>query len=381
MTEGEDRYARLAARLLIERQAQSPPARGDVHRDEVVAAMALAIAAKARRRRRLVIATVAGLAAAASLIVVFRLAGGGGLSAAKPGAGSALVVENATARGNLLVRASVARPLPDQGALAVGDSVRCAEDSSATLGFANGTRITLSSSANLRVDDLGATRHFSLLQGHLNAHVAKLDHGERFVVSTPDSDIEVRGTVFTIAVERSPAWCRDLASRSTVNVTEGTVWVRSGDRRVVLEPGQTWGTPCPEPRTIQATAGESEELSPSTAPLPAANSVRFGVHKHDAARAIGMRAPAWVRKEPGRAQGDRAARDESPAPPVSVSRLAEQDDLFSAAMAAERQGQHDLALRNLDELVTRFPGGPLEESARAERARILSTKAPQTVSP
>jgi TolA-binding protein len=64
----------------------------------------------------------------------------------------------------------------------------------------------------------------------------------------------------------------------------------------------------------------------------------------------------------------------SPAPPAAVSRLAEQNDLFSAALAAERQGQHDLALRKLDELVTRYPDGPLSESARAERQRILPAK-------
>jgi TolA-binding protein len=52
--------------------------------------------------------------------------------------------------------------------------------------------------------------------------------------------------------------------------------------------------------------------------------------------------------------------------------LAEQNDLFSAAMAAERQGQHGVALRRLDELISRFPGGPLSESARGERQRILS---------
>jgi TolA-binding protein len=52
--------------------------------------------------------------------------------------------------------------------------------------------------------------------------------------------------------------------------------------------------------------------------------------------------------------------------------LAEQNDLFSAAMAAERQGQHAAALRRLDELISRFPSGPLSESARGERQRILS---------
>jgi hypothetical protein len=44
-------------------------------------------------------------------------------------------------------------------------------------------------------------------------------------------------------------------------------------------------------------------------------------------------------------------------------------------MAAERQGRHDEALRRLDQLLERFPAGPLSESARAEKERILSTQA------
>jgi TolA-binding protein len=59
-------------------------------------------------------------------------------------------------------------------------------------------------------------------------------------------------------------------------------------------------------------------------------------------------------------------------PPVEVSRLAEQNDLFSAAMAAEWRGQYAAALHKLDELIFRFPNGPLTESAHGERRRILS---------
>src|ERR1017187_391296 len=252
MIEGEDRYARLAARALRGlheshgRQGsqgstavhlEGPPLRDDVRRDAIVAAMALAIAAKARRRRMVTLAVVT-LAAAASVVVVLRLTGNGGLLGTKPGAGSALVVEQATGHGIQLVRATTTQPLPVLGVLAVGDGVRSGEDSSAVLGFANGTRITLSSSANLRIDDLGATRHFSLFRGSVQAQVAKLGQGERFVVSTPDSEVEVRGTVFTVTVESSPSRCRGSAGNSIVHVSEGAVWVRSGDKQVVLQPGK-----------------------------------------------------------------------------------------------------------------------------------------------
>jgi hypothetical protein len=275
------------------------------------------------------------------------------------------VVENATGSGNQLVRAGTTQPLPNLGTLAVGDSVRSGTDGMATLGYASGTRMTLSPSAHLRVDALGSTRRFSLTSGQLQAHVAKLGQGERFVVSTPDSEVEVRGTVFTVAVD-SPPRCRDFVSSSTVSVSEGTVWVRSENKQVVLQPGESWATPCPDPRN---TATDVAARAPVVMPDQAAPSKRSVIHKAAMARVTSAAAPT-----PGQLESPVAPSLEpprSPAPPAAISRLAEQNDLFSAAMAAEHQGQHDLALRKLDELVTRYPGGPLSESARAERQRIL----------
>ena len=56
------------------------------------------------------------------------------------------------------------------------------------------------------------------------------------------------------------------------------------------------------------------------------------------------------------------------------SHLAEQNNLFSAAMTAEHRGDHTTAVGKLDQLIQRFPDGPLTESARAERKRILSVQ-------
>jgi ferric-dicitrate binding protein FerR (iron transport regulator) len=372
MSEDQTRYARLAARLLNQQRSESPQAPpqapADVRRDAVVAAMALAIAAKARRRR-LVALSAATLALAAGVVVVVKLTGGSGLWGAKPGAGSALIVEHASGSGNQLVRAGSVQALPDLGVLAVGDSVRSGDGGTATLGYANGTRITLSPSARLRIDGLGATRRFSLSSGQLQAHVAKLGQGERFVVSTPDSEVEVRGTVFAVAVDSSPSRCRDSASQSIVSVSEGAVWVRSGDKQVVVQPGESWVTPCLDSRETaeEATAAAG---SPVVMPDRVEPTGRTVLHKPAPAKVTSAAVPVTGQRE--LAPGSESAR--TPAPTSAVSRLAEQNDLFSAAMAAERQGQHDLALRKLDELVARYPGGPLSESARAQRQRILSAK-------
>ena len=369
---GDDRYARKAARLLrgsMERQAESQPA--DVRRDAVVAAMALAIAAKARRRRMVAVTAVV-FAAAASVLLVFRLTGSSGLPGVKPDVDMALVVEQASGRGNQLERATSTQPLLDRGVLRVGDSVRSGADSSAILGFANGTRISLSSSAHLRVDDLGSTRRFSLFRGSLQARVAKLGQGERFIVSTPSSEVEVRGTVFTVEVDSAPSRCRDTASKSSVHVSEGAVWVRSGDNQVVLQPGESWVTPCSDLEGVDEPSAETTERGPVVAPVPAATAIRSGVHKSAAARVTSLVVPIPSQKESPLVPGAAPAPSEPPAQAASLSHLAEQNDLFSAAMAAERQGQHDVALSKLDTLIRRYPGGPLSESARAERQRILS---------
>jgi hypothetical protein len=359
MNVNHDRYARLAARLLApEVAADEAPA--DEKRDAVVAAMALAMAAKRRRRRALVTGTVVALAAAASIALLVRT-GRHGMPGASP---SSLTVETMT--GSLqLVRAQTVHPLPAQGALSAGDVVRAAEGSTATLATAVGTHLTLSSAAQLRIDQLSPSWRFSLSRGQVQAQVAKLGPGERFVIGMPEGEVEVRGTMFRVMVTKPAGGCGSSATRSAVAVDEGTVAVRTAGSELLLHPGESWASPCPEPATgttppvAPGTPGTEAAASPSVPALTPA--------PRPAPRAAAKPAPfaTAVTVEP--------APPTLPAP-APVSRLAEQNDLFAAAMAAERQGQHDEALRRLDALLDRFPGGPLSESARAERQRILSAQ-------
>ena len=358
MNQPQEKYARSAARLLVEERPPTELASGDARRDTVVAAMALAIAGK-RRRRRILRGAVVTMALAASIAVVAGLTSKDKAPQKSAGSAVALFVEHEIGKGNLLVRAGVKQALPDLAVLAEGDSVRSDQVGGATLVTGNGTSISLAGSSHLRIDELGTTRRFALLSGMMETHVAKLAPGERFIVSIPDGEVEVRGTVFTVSVSDSPSTCRGSASVSTVKVGKGAVSVRSGDSHVVLHPGETWSTPCPAGSAPQAVV-------PGSSP---------GVGTHSPA-AGSVRRPAVIIKEPSPAQLGKApsAPTESVAVQPSPSRLAEQNDLFQAAMSAERQGQSDMALRQLDALTRRFPGGPLEESARAERNRILSAQ-------
>jgi ferric-dicitrate binding protein FerR (iron transport regulator) len=316
--------------------------------------MTLTIASQARRRR-ILRATALALAAAASVLLVVRAT----RSSGRP---DTLVVEQVVGAGSVLVRAGTTEPLADMRELAEGDVVRSNQNSSATLLSGRGTHLTLSSAAQLRVDQLGTTRRFLLASGRLQARVAKLGPGERFLVTTPDSEVEVRGTAFGIFIGKAPAGCRASMSQSTVQVSEGAVWVRAGGREVLLQPGDSFTPFCADTR-----AG-AEPNGPTAAPGPAES------HPAPApARPAAHRAGITLAR-PGAAASPRLQPAASEVTPSTepISRLAEQNDLFSKAMAAERRGQHDLALRQLDDLIGRFPSGPLRESAQAERQRILS---------
>lgn len=346
MSKGEGRYALAAARLLGQAWPDQPGVGGESRRDQVVAAMELDIA-KGRRRRRAVAFVALTMAAAAALIVGLKLTGARG----EP----SLVVKQTHGPRNLLVRAAASQPLTPSVVLLEGDDVRCDGDGSATLGLANGTQLILSGSSRVRVDTLGHTRRFSLVHGWLDADVSKLAPDERFIVGTPDSQVEVRGTRFSVGVTESSAGCRVSRTRSTVKVREGSVWVRSRSETVLLGPGESWTAPCADLPT------ETRAAVPATAPA--------------GARPVARLTPAASPSGPAPDRKLKVPSDENDRGAAATSRLAEQNDLLSAAMTAERAGQHEVALRTLDDLLKRYPKSPLLETARIERQRIMSAQA------
>ena len=159
--------------------------------------------------------------------------------------------------------------------------------------------------------------------------------GERFVISTPDAEVEVRGTRFRVAVVPSGYNCSENTV-TRVAVTEGIVVVRSSGRESRVQAGGLWPSGCPEQAEVAAT-------------LPPAVSHPHSPH------------PA-----PRRAVADRAPDPE----PASPSPLATENDLFDAARKAESAGDKSGAVRLLDVLLARFPLSPLKESAALERERL-----------
>ena len=353
MLENEDRYGRLAARVLAKRLPShtGSPAGGahngregerpGISRDWLISSVTLAMKARALRRRMVYGGVVLAAAASALLTVRFAIH----WNSAPPSDATAMVpmIQELAGRDHVLVRGGVQQFISGPMALAVGDRVHLADYGGSTLAFADGTRVDLGGGSDIQLSELGTRRRILLDHGRLDLRVAKLDATKRFLIATRDSEVEVHGTIFSVEVGPPSPACATAPVSTRIRVSEGVVSVRNRGDMVYLHAGDTW--PCADVAAAQVAS-----------PVP-------GQEIPDASPSSALTRPVRVAVRPSRGpatQGDRAR-----------SGLAEQNELFAEAMAAERKDQRVLALGKLDELLRRFPGGPLAESARAERNKIL----------
>jgi hypothetical protein len=308
-------------------------------RDAAVARIAEALRARARAQRRKRLFT--GLALAAG---VFALATGGVLAAYRTSPeleARDLGRVDVPSQGVTALREGRAEPLGAGSRLAEGTELRTTGASEAHLSFDSGTRVTLGGAGRVRLVEQSQRKRFALESGSFFAKVAKLGPDERFVVSTPDAEVEVRGTAFRVTIVAGEAACAG-GTPTRLEVSEGVVVVRHAGAEVRVAAGERW--PACDAPVVRA--------SPSAANLTAPPST--SAHAH--------------------AEGPAPAR--TAAPPSSgelSSRLAEQNDLFDEAMRLKRSGDIAGAQAKLDRLLGAYPGGPLSESAEVERMRLLAT--------
>jgi hypothetical protein len=207
---------------------------------------------------------------------------------------------------------------------------------------ADGTELGLEPGTDLRLARADSTRLFRLDRGALQIHVAKLHAGERFVVATPDREVEVRGTRFRVSVVAAEEGCGDRAV-TRVAVDEGVVVVRRpGGAEDRVTAGGAWPADC-HPR----------------------EAARVPAQRHPAVARVAA-APVPIAEAPAKEIDDRQA--------PAVSTLAQENELFGRAARAEREGDAARALLFLDQLVSKYPHGSLRESAEIERAGILGKK-------
>lgn len=325
------RYAVAAARLLKRDIAVAVP-RGDRSRGLLTIERAMLV--RARRHRALWgLGASLAVAAAAAALVAWR-------APASPVSSSAPMLAEVSPLGSgATLRADgLASPLLAQTPIAIGSTVETASEGGAALRLASRSSLLLERSTALRVVASAQTERFALERGAMSAHVAKLDTGRRFIVDTPDAEVEVRGTRFALRILERPEACGS-GSRTRLEVSEGIVEVRASGVVSRVLGGQSWPSGCAALPPNRASAE-----SPPPPPEPASS--------------------ATVRS---------SERTATQVPPVGTSALTHQNDLFATGVALRRQGDLSGALRAYQELITQFPHSPLAENAMVERMRLLAT--------
>jgi ferric-dicitrate binding protein FerR (iron transport regulator) len=339
----DTKLARLAAQVLA---ADEPPAVGIGLGDRAadLAALERELLARARGRRRAWPA-LAGLAAAAgvALLVTWHRSAPArephpAASAKHPPSLSIAMLEGAGASIEL---GELARPVAVGEGVVAGTRLAVPLGAGVTLSLVTGTRIDVGGGTAVRVVELGDVQRFDLAGGTLAAKVAKLGPGGRFIITTPDAEVEVKGTRFEVSVGRDPSPCGP-AVRTRVDVQEGVVAVRYASNELRVAAGSRW----PDCQPGAAVAGPPAERH----------------HAEERPHAKTHIAPAPPPDAPM-----------SQPPPTST--LAEQNDLFAAALAASGRGDLDEAVHWLDRLIARYPAGQLTDSARAERRRLTEAEA------
>lgn len=327
------RYARLAARLLRDATSEPPPGR---HLDRE---RGLATIERAQRPtptsslRRWSIGIAASVAAGAIGWVAAR-----GLPPPTSLAPARVVsvLASPLRDGASFLDAAGEVPLQAGAKLVAGGRISTAPGGGAQLNLSTGTRLQLDGQTILTLQSQDALQRFALAQGRLHANVAKLAPDERFVIDTPDAQVEVRGTQFHLEVLQLSLFCGD-GSRTRLDVTEGVVEVRSSRTVARVGAGQHWPSDCEAP-TTDAAGGD--------AGMPRSSASAAG----------------------GDASAAAAARQRRP----SRSLIAEQNAIFQRGIEAQRQGKTNQALAAYAELVERFPSSPLAENAAVARIRLYA---------
>jgi ferric-dicitrate binding protein FerR (iron transport regulator) len=330
-------------------------------RDAAVARLADALRARARlQRRKRAVYTVA-IAAGLALVIgggvgMARHAGSSGssgvASTGAPGERDLGRVEDA--RGVTVLRDGHTEAIGGGARVAEGTELRTSPSSEARLDFDSGTRVTIGGSARVRLVEQSQRKRFALEAGSLFAKVAKLGADERFVVATPDAEVEVRGTAFRVSIVPPDRACQD-GTPTRLDVVEGVVVIRHGGIEHRVAAGEHWPA-CGASGSVSASGSvvtSAGNGAGTSAAIPAIPAIPVG--------ALPPSAPAQQPAVSGLSA------------PEASSRLAEQNDLFDDAMRLKRSGDTTGAVAKLDRLLALYPSGPLSESAAAERMRLLAS--------
>jgi hypothetical protein len=340
------RYARIAARLLAEEPLTSVEL-SDSKRAQAIFVIEQALAAKTRRRaRRVWISGVASVAAAGLLgyagIQQFAAIG------SAPSAQAVSAVVRPTGSGSAILDQAGKQALLSPLSLQQGGRLEAGSTGGASVRLSTGTELAVEHDTNLEFENAGPVERFFLSQGVLQAKVAKLRDGQRFVVRTPDAEVEVRGTAFRVSIVDPDASCANGA-RTRVSVTEGIVEVRGAGASTYIHPGEVWPAGCAPSPTVATDS--THPAAPTLAVQPA------------------MPKPS---EHAVSASSEPEAIEPAQRPAKEASSIAQQNELFAEANAARQQGDSARAVGYFEQLMARYPSSPLAEGAAVQRMVLLA---------
>ncbi len=327
------------------------PQRAAYRRERIVRLIGSSITAEKRRSRNAVARP--WLAAAAAVALAFGAAGtwrSFRAPAPKPVAAVPVTaVQRATAGEARLVSGDVSVRRNDKTfslqvgeVLVGGEVVATAPYSVAEIGIASG-RAELGASSELEVlSPTAKERRLRLRTGSIDVDLPhKLEAGKHLVVETPDAEVLVVGTAFTVNYGGDQG-----AAKTEVHVRRGTVWiVQGGKQRAVLRAGDQWAS----------------ATSPAIAPAaPARIAPVVVAHRGRSGRGGTPSRPVAVNRA-----------TEANAPGADSGTLAEENRLFQAGLTARNAGDGAGAADAFSGLLARYPRSVLREQALAEQFRAL----------
>ena len=267
-------------------------------------------------------------------------------------------------RRNVGLGQGTAGPQPDRQ-LAAGDTVVASGTGPATIVGEEGTSLVVEGGSQLRVVEAGATRRFSLTQGAVRARVMPLQAGERFIIDTDDAEVEVHGTRFRVSLASAAAGCpRGIVTK--VEVSEGVVTVAWSGHDEKLLRGDHWSSDCPRARPSARSVSAAAAIA-ATGQNARERGPRRKTSRSELAGRTGQSRRTVEAAAIDRAQSDPASLATPP------SDLAAQNELFSSAVRARRDGRVSDSLALFVRFLREYPASSLVESALVQRLRLLAS--------
>jgi len=319
--------------------------RAAYRRERIVRLIGSAITAEGRRARRR--RALPWLAAAAAIVLGVGGAGAWSWHHAAQSNPVAAAAEPARAGEARLVAGEVsvrrngqATTLHSGDVFIGGESVSTAAYSVAEIGIASG-RAELEASSELElVAPTASERRLRLGSGSVDVDLPrKLEGGKHLIVETPDVEVMVIGTAFTVAVGSEHG-----AASTHVRVRRGTVWImHDGKQRAVLHAGDEWTSPVATP--VVATPEPAAQ-----APVAQASVAQRGAHER----------AHRVTPAPRAVEKNRV---------VDKGTLEEENRMFQAGLTARNAGDAGGAADAFASLLAHYPRSVLREQALAEQFR------------